>query len=74
MGLVVLRLGIAARMFSLLLVGVSWRVGASRDEGKVATDDNVARSTSEDRSTGCTTLFLRTVFGEPLKAKLIWVR
>ena len=73
MGLVILRLGIAARMFSLV-VGVSWRIAASRDEGRVATDDNVARSTSEDWSTRRTTLFLRTVFGEPLKAKLIWVR
>ena len=73
MRLVGLRLGIAARMSSLM-VKVAGRVTASRDEGRVATDDDVACGASECWSTRRTTLFLGTVFGEPLETKLIWVR
>ena len=72
MRLVILRLGIAARMFSLM-VEVAGRVAASRDERRVATDDDVARGASERRSTRRTTPFLGTVFGEPFETKLIWV-
>ena len=70
MGLEVLRLGIAARMFS----EVSWGVAASCDEGRVATDDDVARSASEHRSTRRAPFFLGTAFGKPLETKFIWVR
>lgn len=71
MGLVILRLGIAA--MSNLMVGVAWCVAASRDEGRVTTDDDIARGASERRSTRRTAFFLCAVFGEPLKSKLIWV-
>lgn len=72
MGLVVLRLGIAA--VSNLMVGVARCGAASRDERRITTDHDVARGASEHRSTGRTTFFLGTVFGEPLKSELIWVR
>lgn len=66
-------MGIAARMSSWV-VEVAGCVGARCDEGRVATDDDVARGASEDRSTRRTTLFLGTVFGKPLETKLKGVR
>ncbi len=60
-------------MFSLV-VEVARCVAASDDEGRIATDDDAARGASEHRSTRRTTVFLGTVFGEPLKTKLIRVR
>ena len=68
-GLVVLRLGIAARR---MCIGVAGCIAASRDEGRVAPDDDVARGASEHRSTAL--FFLGAVFGEPLKTELKRVR
>src|ERR1700761_1245027 len=70
--LVILGLGIAARMFNLM-VKVAGRVAASRDEGGGGADEDFPAGRCERGAPGHPPFFLGPVWGEPLETKLIWV-